>query len=59
LKVVDIDTTADKVDHILSAIVTVQKDWPIGKYKADLSLNGKQIGTFDYEVAADEGEEKE
>jgi uncharacterized protein involved in high-affinity Fe2+ transport len=55
LKVLDVDVTADKSDHIVSSNVSVQKDWPVGKYKVDLSINGKPAGSFDYDVEQDEG----
>jgi len=57
-----VDTTAGKdikiteanvnviVGNQLTANLSLQKDFPVGKYKADISVDGMPLGSIDYTV---------
>ena len=50
IKIADLNVTADVVANILSGKITLDKDFPVGKYKADISADGTPLGTIEYTV---------
>ena len=50
IKIADLNVTADVAANILSGKTTLDKDFPVGKYKADISVDGAPLGTIEYTV---------
>ena len=42
------------VTNTINASLTLPRDWPTGLYRLDVKMDGKQIGTHEYEVAEPE-----
>jgi hypothetical protein len=50
VKITEANTTVTIGNH-LSANLSLTKDFPVGKYKADILVDGKPIGSIEYTVA--------
>jgi hypothetical protein len=40
------------IANTLKAQVSLPRDWPVGSYRLDVKMDGKVIGSYDYEVGA-------
>jgi len=49
-KIKDIDYTTGALENIVHGHLTLPKDWPTGKYKVDVFVNGKLEQTARYSV---------
>ena len=49
-KIKDIDYTTGALENIVHGHLTLPKDWPIGKYKVDVFVNGNLEKTAQYSV---------
>jgi hypothetical protein len=49
-KIKDIDYTTGALENIVHGHLTLPKDWPIGKYKVDVFVNGNLEKTARYSV---------
>ena len=49
-KIKDIDYTTGALENIVHAHLTLPKDWPSGKYKVDVFVNGNLENTAQYSV---------
>jgi hypothetical protein len=50
IKITEVNTKVVVANH-LNANLSLDKDFPTGKYKADISVDGKPLGTIEYTVA--------
>ena len=50
-KIKEIDYTTSAEDNILHGHLTVPRDWPVGKYKCEIYVNGVLDKTVEYWVA--------
>jgi hypothetical protein len=49
-KIKDLDYTTKALENIVHGRLTVQKDWPKGKYRCDVAINGKSDKSVEYSV---------
>ena len=49
-KIKDIDYTTGALENIVHGHLTLPKDWPVGKYKVDVFVNGNLEKTAQYSV---------
>jgi hypothetical protein len=49
-KIKDIDYTTGALENIVHGHLTLPKDWPIGKYKVDVFVNGNLEKTARYSI---------
>jgi hypothetical protein len=42
------------VTNTINASISLPRDWPVGSYRLDVKMDGKLIGSHDYEVAEPE-----
>lgn len=47
----DTDFVTSKGEDIVNFSAALDKDWPVGKYKVDIYVNGTLVKTIDYKVA--------
>jgi hypothetical protein len=50
IKITEVNTNVTVANH-LNANLSLNKDFPVGSYKADISVDGKPLGTIEYTVA--------
>jgi len=52
------DFTVDAlVANVINANISLPRDWPVGLYRLDVTLDGETVGSYDYDVAEPEAEE--
>jgi hypothetical protein len=52
------DFTSDSLlANTINAKVSLPREWPVGLYRLDVMLDGKKIGSFEYDVLEPEAEE--
>ncbi len=49
-KIKDIDYTTRTLENVVHAHLTLPQDWPIGKYKVEVYVNGNRERTIGYSV---------
>ena len=49
-KIKDIDYTTGALENVIHGHLTLPKDWPVGKYKVELYVNGALDKTVSYSV---------
>ena len=49
-KLKDLDYTTKGQENIVHAHLTLQRDWPKGKYKCEVTVNGKVEKSVEYTV---------
>jgi hypothetical protein len=54
VKVTETEKVAEKDTNDVGMNVSLPKDWPIGEYRVDLSIDGKQVSSFDYAIESEE-----
>lgn len=51
-KITEIEfTVGDRGADTLKGTCSLPKDWPVGKYRVDIALDGNLLDSFEYEVA--------
>ena len=50
VKITEVNNTVLTGNHLVGNL-SMEKDFPVGKYKIDISVDGKPIGTIEYTVA--------
>ena len=55
IKITD-DVSSGLLANTITARVSLPREWPVGVYRMDVKMDGKSIGTYEYEVAEPEGE---
>ena len=49
--------TESLLANTINAKVSLPREWPVGLYRLDVMLDGKKIGSFEYDVLEPEAEE--
>lgn len=45
------------VANTINANISLPRAWPVGQYRLDVTMDGKPVGSYEYEVAEPEPEE--